>query len=677
MKYYKGLRKRARAAAFLVVCLACMWPLHRVFAESPRSRFVLENRYLSYEVELREGEDARVTIFNKSLNQKHVLSSPVFMVMTENHLASISSSKIHEVRTFEADKGFQTAQIVTSCHRAGLAVSVQYELEDDAFFLKKRLAISRLEAGVTLVTRMDVDVVQVPDAKEVMEFPGLGQPVYYRDIFFGVEYPACTLLHNGRGRIRVGYEYGLPVDLSTTSSHTAVIGVAPHGNAGKSFMKYVDTIRCRPPQPFILWNSWYDLRDFDEKACLESVRLLRAKLCQRYGIRLDSIVLDDGWDDHRSLWRVAKKRFPMGFVRVQKESLKIASGMGFWLSPWGGYGEARKERIAYGRKQGFELLQSPGFRQEGFCLAAPRYNARFRQCAMGFLRDYTTNYLKFDGFPSFCLNPAHGHRVGQYSQVAMTDAFIGILDSLKKKNRGLFINITSGTWHSPWWLAHADSVWMQGADFGHDGWGSVRQRSITYKDWRMYIAFREKKAQFPLNALMTVGIVKGRFDTGCYRAPEKHETQKDWQDHVMMNLGMGTMHLELYISPSIMSDKELAFLAEKIKWWLDNAGVLAHTKMILGNPHLGEVYAYVHLPEEDGAARKGFIFIRNPSLEKKKASVLLDDSIELPRKVRRLRVKRIYPAGASPTRELARGTELSLELEPLETRVLETQWESK
>jgi len=669
------MQRMVRTTTILSLCLIYASLSNWASAESQPSRFILENKYLSYEVELREKQEAKVTIVNKSLDEKHILSSPVFMVMTEDRLANISRSKIERVKVSEAGDVVQTAQIVASCPRAGLAISVMYELDADAFFLRKTLAISRLESGETLVTRIDVDVVRVPEAEEVIEFAGLGQPVYYRDLFFGVEYPACTLLHGGGGRIRVGYEYGLPVGLSTTASHAAVIGVAPEGDVGKAFMEYVDTIRSRPPIPFILYNSWYDLRDFDEKACLESVGFLREKLCQPYGIRLDSIVLDDGWDDHRSLWRVAKDRFPTGFMRIEKESLKIAGRMGFWLSPWGGYGEAQKKRIAYGKAEGFELLRSPGFRREGFCLAAPRYNKRFRECAMGFLRDYDTNYLKFDGFPSFCQDPSHGHRIGQYSQMALTDAFIGILDSLKKQKRGVFINITTGTWHSPWWLKHADSVWMQGADYGHDGWGNVRQRSITYKDWRMHIAFREQKAQFPLNALMTVGIVKGRYNTDSYRTNDRDESEKDWQDHVMMNLGMGTMHLELYISPSIMSEKELAFLAEKIKWWLDNAAVFSQTKMILGNPHAGEVYAYVHFPREDQPLHNGFIFIRNPSLEKKKAKVVFDDSIDLPKKVRRVRLKKIYPAGVPSPRRVSRGETIAPELEPLETRVLEVEWD--
>ncbi len=644
-------------------------------AEAVPSQFVIENKYLSYSVELRDRRDAEVTIVNKSLNEKHVLSSPLFMVMTEDRLADIARSEVHAVRTTGSSEERQTAQIVTTCPRAGLSISVTYELAPGEFFIRKTLGISRLESGERLVTRIDVDVVRVPEPKEVQEFPRLGQPLYYRDLFFGVEYPACTLLHDGRGRIRVGYEYGLRVGLSTISSHTAVIGVAPEGDVSNSFLRYVDTIRARPPQPFVLWNSWYDLRDFDEKACIESVRLLREKLCAPHGVRLDSIVLDDGWDDHRSLWRVARSRFPFEFKKIQEESSRIARGMGFWLSPWGGYGEARKERMEYGTAQGFEVLQAPGFRHEGFCLAAPRYKGRFQECALGFLREYAANYFKFDGFPSFCQSRAHGHRVGRYSQVSLTDAFIGILDSLKKEGRGVFINITTGTWHSPWWLMHADSVWMQGSDYGRDGWGSVRQQSITYKDWRMYVAFREQKAQYPLNALMTVGIVKGRQNIDAYRTPEQDESRKDWQDHVMMNLGMGTMHLELYLSPSIMSDEELAFLGGKIKWWLANAAVLAHTKMILGNPHRGEVYAYTHFPEGARAPGKGFIFIRNPSLEEKPAPLALDDSIGLPDTAKRLRVEEVYPGENGVSRQGNRGETIPLKLKPLETKVLEVQWD--
>jgi len=659
-----------------VSCLFVCLPA-RVAAESEASGFVLENRYISYGVELREGDDAEVTIVNKVLGEKHEFESPVFMVLTEDRLADMSRSKVHKVSTSGSAGDVQMAVLATSCERAGLSISVLYELNPDEFFLKKTLGVSKLEAGEVLVKRIDVDIVRVAEPKELVEFAGLGQPVYYRDLFFGVEYPACTILHDGRGRVRVGYEYGLPVGLSVVSGHPAVIGVSPEGKVSKSFLRYVETMRSRPPQPFILWNSWYDLREFDEKACLESVRLLREKLCRPYGIRLESIVLDDGWDDHRSLWRVAKDRFPSGFTKIERESLRIASGMGFWLSPWGGYGEAQKERIAYGKAEGFELLKSPGFRREGFCLAAPRYKKRFRECAIGFLGDYEANYFKFDGFPSFCRDRLHGHRVGLYSQMALTDAFIEILDALKKRERGLFINITTGTWHSPWWLKHADSVWMQGSDYGHDGWGSVRQRSITYKDWRMHIAFREKKAQYPLNALMTVGIVKGRHNIDAYRTPEEDESEKDWQDHVMMNLGMGTMHLELYISPSIMSEKELAFLGQKIRWWVDNARVFAHTKMILGNPHKGEVYGYVHFRQDGQPPHKGFVFIRNPSLEKKKAEIVFDNSVDLPRGARHVKLEKIYPGGGGSARRVARGEEVSFELEPLETRVVEVRWENE
>ncbi len=671
------------------LCLGTIAPAQDA-AEAKPSGFVLENKHLSYAVTLRERDYAEVTIVNKALGEKHVFPSSLFMVTTEDRLATILRSQVHKVATSGEAGEVQTAVLSTTCPRAGFSISVLYELGPDDFFVKKSIGVSRLEPGDEVVNRIDVDVFQLPESKDVVEFRGLGQPVYYRDLFFGVEYPACTILHDGRGRVRLGYEYGLSVGMTAVGSHTAVIGVAPDGNVSRSFLKYVDSIRSRPPRPLVLWNSWYDLRDFNEAAVLESLRLLREKFCQPYGIRLDSVVLDDGWDNHRSLWNVAEDRFPNGFETIEKEALKTSSGLGFWLSPWGGYGEAQKERMAYGRVEGFELLQTPGFRQEGFCLAALRYKKRFQECAMDFVRQYQTTYLKFDGFPSFCQDRLHGHRIGLYSQVAMTDAFLEILDSLKKQKRSLFINITTGTWHSPWWLQHADAVWMQGNDYGHDGWGSVRQKSITYKDWRMYIAFRENRAQYPFDALMTVGILKGRHDTGAYRTPEADESEKDWQDHVMMNLGMGTLHLELYISPSIMSEKELAFLGEKIRWWLDNAAVLSHTRMILGNPHEGEAYGYAHFPQDGRTGRagpppRGFIFLRNPSLQEKKAEVTLDDSIDLPLRATgrpvaqasRLpfTVRTIYPAIQESAQQAARGDKLSFQLAPLETRVIEVQWQ--
>jgi len=59
-----------------------------------------------------------------------------------------------------------------------------------------------------------------------------------------------------------------------------------------------------------------------------------AQVRQR-GVKLDSFVWDDGWDDHRSLWKFHDK-FPNGFTDVGRAADTFGSGIGVWVSPWGG-----------------------------------------------------------------------------------------------------------------------------------------------------------------------------------------------------------------------------------------------------------------------------------------------------------------------------------------------------
>ena len=52
-------------------------------------------------------------------------------------------------------------------------------------------------------------------------------------------------------------------------------------------------------------------------------------------------------------------------VAGKKRAEQYHSAVGAWLSPWGGYGSAKEERMKYGREQGFET------NARGFSLAGP------------------------------------------------------------------------------------------------------------------------------------------------------------------------------------------------------------------------------------------------------------------------------------------------------------------
>ena len=83
----------------------------------------------------------------------------------------------------------------------------------------------------------------------------------------------------------------------------------------------------------------------------ERHRTVRRKLVEKRGVKMDSFLFDDGWDDNRTLWEF-NSGFPNGFTLLKKEAAKYHSGIGVWLSPFGGYAEAREQRLAFGSAAG-------------------------------------------------------------------------------------------------------------------------------------------------------------------------------------------------------------------------------------------------------------------------------------------------------------------------------------
>ena len=50
----------------------------------------------------------------------------------------------------------------------------------------------------------------------------------------------------------------------------------------------------------------------------------------------------------------------------------------------------------------------------------------------------------------------------------------------------MYINLTTGSWPSPFWLRYADSLWRQGGDMGFAGKGNRQQQWLTYRDQEIF-----------------------------------------------------------------------------------------------------------------------------------------------------------------------------------------------
>ena len=74
----------------------------------------------------------------------------------------------------------------------------------------------------------------------------------------------------------------------------------------------------------------------------------------------------------------------------------------------------------------------------------------------------------------------------------------------------IYVNLTTGTYPSPFWLRYADSIWRGGDDSNFAGVGIVARKVDHLSRRRHYAGIVKKGPLFPLNSLMLHGIIYAR-----------------------------------------------------------------------------------------------------------------------------------------------------------------------
>jgi hypothetical protein len=378
----------------------------------------------------------------------------------------------------------------------------------------------------------------------------------------------------------------------------------------RDFLAYLEDERAHPYRTFLHYNTWYDLgygERFDEAGGLDRVHAFGEELVRKRGVTMDSLLFDDGWDDTHKLWKF-DSQLPNGFTNIHEAAARYGFGIGVWLSPWGGYDKAKQQRIETGKAAGYETVKG------GFALSAPKYYQLFESTCLEMITKYGVNQFKFDG-------------TGNASQVFPGSLFdsdfsaaIHLIGRLRQQEPSLFINLTSGTWPSPFWLRYADSVWRGGEDHSFSGVGSWRQKWITYRDEMTYRHIVEGGPLYPLNSLMLHGIIFAQKAENLSTDPGN-----DFPDEVHSYFGSGTQLQEMYITPSLLSAQNWDVLAESAKWSRNNAAVLEDTHWIGGDPGNLEVYGWASWKQA-----QGIVTLRNPSDHEQEFLLDVGTAFELP-----------------------------------------------
>ena len=197
---------------------------------------------------------------------------------------------------------------------------------------------------------------------------------------------------------------------------------------------------------------------------------------------------------------------------------------------------------------------------------------------------------------------------------------IHLTERLRKQEPNVFINLTTGTWPSPFWPRWTDSIWRSGEDHSFDGVGSWRQKWITYRDEQTYRNIVVGGPLYPLNSLMLHGIIYAQKAKNLDTDPNG-----DFRDEVHDYFGTGTQLQEMYITPGLLSKENWDDLAEAARWSRANAAVLKDSHWIGGDPGKLEVYGWASWTPE-----KGIVVLRNPSDHTQEFSLDVGKAFELP-----------------------------------------------
>lgn len=436
-----------------------------------------------------------------------------------------------------------------------------------------------------------------------------GSPIVAGNLFVGFEHPLSQSKVQG-DRATAWMERDLPLRAGQTVTYSSVIGVVRDGQLRRDFLAYLERERAHPYRTFLHYNSWYDLGYFTPYAATDAVDRINAfghELTEKRGVKLDSFLFDDGWDKHDSLWKF-NARFPDGFTPLKNAAEKYGADPGVWMSPWGGYSKPKQERIAFGHEAGYEIVGG------GYALSGPKYYAAFRDMALEMMQKYGVNQFKFDGTGNVNSVFPGSRFDSDFS------AMIHLIGELRAAEPNLFVNLTTGTWPSPFWVMHADSIWRGGEDDSTAGVGTYRERWITYRDAQTYEGVVQMGPLYPLNSLMLHGLIYARDHKDLDKDPGN-----DFRNEIRSYFGTGTQLQEMYITPSLLTQQNWDDLAEAAKWSRTNADALKDTHWVGGDPAWLEVYGWA-----SWTPRKGILVLRNPSDHAQTIRLRLQDAFELP-----------------------------------------------
>ena len=588
------------------------------------------------------------TLFEITLADNSILTSDEFTLQRPPETLNIIPDP--NSKTYSERLGGKKYKADFENKKLGLDVHWEADLRNATNYVRQVFTfLAKDTANITRITLIKLPVNTGFEKKGEVD----GSPLVHQNMFLAIEHPMSQVEQDKASMVAYMQQL-MPVTSAKGFTASTVWGTTPADQLRRGFLYYIECERSAPYHQILHYNSWYDISwantKFNESQALDRIKMFKDSLIIKRQVQLNAFLFDDGWDDNKTLWLFNTEGFPNGFAKLKETADSCKSSIGVWMSPFGGYGTAKEKRIEFGKNQ------NPTFETNanGFSLTGPVYYHRFLNVTRNFIRDYDISIFKFDGVGPG--NDANGAGITYHNDI---EAFLKLLKELKAIKPDLYLDLTTGTWPSSYWLLYGDNTWRSGDDNGQAGEGSLRQQGITYRDANTYKNVVKAGPLYPLNALMNGGIIIA--DNGL---PGKFEMDdKDISDDIWSFFGTGVSLQELYINPHKLNTANWNCLANASSWARENEKILADVHWIGGDPAEGEVYGYAAWSPE-----KAVLMLRNPSREGKSFQINVNNIFELPPFIKSN--YRFFDAKTGNKDPVVQGRSFMITLQPFEVKVL-------
>jgi hypothetical protein len=199
--------------------------------------------------------------------------------------------------------------------KKGVSVVWRAVLRDDSNYIREEISLSAPDDDQP-ITEVSLFNGNLPGASVVGTVKG--SPVTAGDLFLGFENPLAQCQETDKVTCAIRRE--LPLRKGQTVDYSLVIGVSPPGQVRRGFLNYVERERAHPYRTFLHYNSWYDIgfgKPYDAAAVLDVINAFGTELVRCRNVKLDSFLLDDGWDNPHSTWQM-NPGFPEGLTPLTR-----------------------------------------------------------------------------------------------------------------------------------------------------------------------------------------------------------------------------------------------------------------------------------------------------------------------------------------------------------------------